>query len=155
MKCLMDIQGYPNYLIYPDGRVFSKKRHIFLKQCKNTAGYLYVVLFKNGKGKNHTIHRLVAIHFIENPENLPFIDHISRDILDNSIENLRWVTYRGNSNNRTDQSELGCNITKRKYCNSIQFRIYLNGKRHYKSFKTLEECEKYKAEFIEKYKDKK
>lgn len=60
-----------------------------------------VTLYKNGKKKNHYVHRLIALTYIPNPENLPEVDHINRFSDDNRIENLRWVDRRTNFNNRT------------------------------------------------------
>ena len=96
----MEIQGYPNYLIYDDGRVFSKKSDRFLKSSPNSCGYLNVNLWNKEGRKNFNIHRLVAEHYIDNPENKKEIDHISRDKQDNRKENLRWSTRSENSQNR-------------------------------------------------------
>jgi len=67
----MEINDYPNYLIYEDGRVWSKKRKIFMKTQNNNNDYIFVRLCKNNKGKNFYIHRLIAIHYIPNPNNKP------------------------------------------------------------------------------------
>jgi hypothetical protein len=97
----MEVKDYPNYLIYPDGRVFSKKRKIFLKHLKNNGGYLFIRLRNNEKKTiNKTIHRLVAIHYIPNPENKKEVDHINRNKKDNRVENLRWVTAKENIKNQ-------------------------------------------------------
>tara|TARA_R110002167_G_scaffold91522_4_gene246344 strand:+ start:45 stop:497 length:453 start_codon:yes stop_codon:yes gene_type:complete len=100
----MEIEGFPNYLIYSDGRVWTKKRERvkegFLKPNKFN-GYLHVVLCNNRKQKSFKIHRLVAIHYIPNPENKLFVDHINRVRDDNNIENLRWATKSENGRNRT------------------------------------------------------
>lgn len=53
-------------------------------------GYLYVVLHKNGVSKTMKIHRLVAITFIPNPNNLPQINHKDENKLNNNVENLEW-----------------------------------------------------------------
>ena len=46
-----------------------------LKAGKNKQGYMNVVLSKDGKAKTHKVHRLVALAFIPNPNNYPFINH--------------------------------------------------------------------------------
>ena len=93
----MEIQDFPNYLIYPDGRVFSKKSNKFMKPADNGNGYLRLSL---GRNNDKYIHRLVAIHYIPNPENKPEVDHINRVRGDNRIENLRWATRKENQNNK-------------------------------------------------------
>lgn len=62
-------------------------------------GYFVIPLRVNGKSKQHFVHRLVALTFIPNPDNLPQIDHINTDRTDNRVENLRWCTAKENSNN--------------------------------------------------------
>lgn len=107
-----DIQGYENlYQISSLGRVKSLAKTITgglgLKQNmpeiilspNQYNGYPYVVLFKNGKGQTFKIHRLVANAFIPNPEKKPCVDHINTHTSDNRVNNLRWVTYKENSNN--------------------------------------------------------
>jgi hypothetical protein len=96
----MEIQDFCDYLIYKDGRVWSNTNNIFLKYGK-TGGYLYVGLRNGGiKPINKYIHRLIAEHYIPNPENKPEVDHIDRDKTNNRIENLRWVTRKENQENR-------------------------------------------------------
>ena len=64
------IPGYPDYMIYDDGRVWSNKTNKFLKPAPNGRGYLTVELFNNSGSKRLLIHRLVASAFIPNPQNL-------------------------------------------------------------------------------------
>lgn len=100
------ISGYPNYLIYDDGRVWSQRKHGFLKPSISvyrnpTTGHEYkqarVQLFKDGKGKHMMIHRLVAEAFIPNPEHKPVVNHINEfNTLDNRKENLQWATLSEN-----------------------------------------------------------
>jgi hypothetical protein len=94
----MEIQGHPNYLIYPDGRVFSKKTNKFKTHCNNGTGYKYVSFYPNQK--NYYVHRLIAIHYLPNPDNLPEVDHINMIRDDNRLENLRWVTKSQNEKNK-------------------------------------------------------
>ena len=100
----MEIKNYPNYLIYRDGKVFSKKSNKFLKESTLKYGYKFVGLNKYGKQKMFYIHRLLGIHFIPNPENKPTIDHINRNRSDNRIENLRWATHLEQCQNKKEQS---------------------------------------------------
>ena len=60
-------------------------------------GYMRVSL----NSRPYLLHRILAKHFIPNPDNLPEVDHIDRDKTNNSIENLRWVSASENSRNRT------------------------------------------------------
>ena len=92
----MEIEGFPDYLIYPDGRVWSKRRNIFMKGQQHKLGYMLISL--NG-GKTKLIHRLVAEHYIPNPENKNEVDHINRIRQDNRVENLRWATRQENIEN--------------------------------------------------------
>ena len=74
----------------------SNKR-IVSQYVNNSTGYVCVYL----NGRNYLYHRILARHFIPNPNNLPQVDHIDRNPLNNSIENLRWVSASENNRNRT------------------------------------------------------
>lgn len=91
-----------DYLIYNDGRVYSKKANRFLTGKIDNVGYriyrLAVINPLTGKkGKMEYAHRLVAEHFISNPDNLPVVNHIDGDKLNNHVNNLQWVTYKENT----------------------------------------------------------
>ncbi len=60
-------------------------------------GYLRVTLAKNGRKKQVYLHRLLAIHFIDNPKGLPQVNHIDGDKLNNEISNLEWCTVQENT----------------------------------------------------------
>lgn len=95
-----DIEGYEGiYKISNTGKVYSVKNGIVLKTVKRKASkteYEYLTLVKNKVKKTHTIHRLVAIHFIENKDNKPCVNHIDNNGLNNHVSNLEWVTYSEN-----------------------------------------------------------
>ena len=96
----MEVIGFPNYLIYSDGRVWSGwKGGRFLKPNIPPGEYSQVDLYNDGKRTIMRNHRLVAEAYIPNPENKRCVDHINRDQSDNRLENLRWVTHCENRQN--------------------------------------------------------
>lgn len=69
-----------------------------LKPNLKKEGYLDVHLRDRGRDHFFKIHRLVAIAFIPNPDNLPQINHIDENKLNNRVENLEWCTAHYNGN---------------------------------------------------------
>ena len=61
-----------------------------------TKDYHYISLSKNGKNKKYRVHRLVAQAFIPNPKNLPVVNHIDENKLNNCVDNLEWCTQEEN-----------------------------------------------------------
>ena len=68
------------------------------KPCVNKSGYFRLNLCKDGISKSCLVHRLVAKAFIPNGSNLPEVNHINENKLDNRIENLEWCSYQYNMN---------------------------------------------------------
>ena len=91
-----DIKGYEDlYAVSNTGLVKGKKYNRVLKPDINK-DYAIVSLCKGGKTSKQFIHRLVASHFIPNPDNKPQVNHINGDKLTNTAINLEWVTCSEN-----------------------------------------------------------
>lgn len=111
MEIWKDVQEYEGcYQISNLGRVRSLdridrigrlKRGKVLAICNNGKGYQLVCLKKDGNRKNKYIHRLVGIHFLNNPSNKPEINHLDEDKLNNKVDNLEWATQKENMNHGT------------------------------------------------------
>ena len=119
-KNISEIKGYENvkgYALSNEGKVYSGRgikndentgrisriihddinKYKELKGSKDSKGYLCLDLRgKNGKLNYPKIHRLVAEVFLENPENLPQVNHIDGNKTNNNVENLEWVTNKDN-----------------------------------------------------------
>jgi len=105
-----DINGYEgHYKVNINGDVMSFKRFnktgnksdVFILKPKIDAyGYHEVSLFIGGKVKCMKIHRLVAIAFIENPQNKPQVNHIDANKINNNLSNLEWATPQEDANHR-------------------------------------------------------
>ena len=144
------IKGYPNYEICENGEVISYciyKEGRILKPYLGIRGYYTVNLRVDGKTKNVKIHRLLGLHFIPNPENKLFIDHINRIRTDNRLENLRWATRKENNNNKTSSGPTALKITEGGFYNnngSYEWKWKEGGKIKSKCMKNLEDLKKYK-----------
>lgn len=96
-----DIKGYPGYQISNQGRIWSTKSNRYLQPFLNNAGYRVInIQAINGKRKGELIHRLVALHFVENPNRYTEVDHLDKDKENNNADNLRWCTRSENNKNR-------------------------------------------------------
>jgi hypothetical protein len=99
-----DIIGYEElYQISNYGNVKSlkrknRKKEMILKNKENKQHFC-IVLHKNGKPQKFSLHRLVAIHFIENPLNLPIVEHKDDNGFNNYYKNLEWSTVKKNNQN--------------------------------------------------------
>lgn len=95
------IKGYENlYKINRRGEIFSCWYRKTMKPQMTEDGYLWIKLKKEGKDHKAYIHRLLSLQYIENIENLPEVDHIDRDKLNNNLTNLRWVNKTTQNRNK-------------------------------------------------------
>jgi len=153
----VDVKGYEGlYKINRNGDVMRNGR--VLKSNLGNRGYKMICLCKDGKQKQYLIHRLIMLHFVPNPENLPYVDHINRNRQDNRIENLRWVSHRDNSINKESVEKRRGYIGTRTYTRNdgtitttYQLQYHLQGEYGHqyikaKTFKTLSEAETFRNE---------
>ena len=150
---------FQNYLVYPDGKVWSKTRKVTRSDGKvktyqgkqlrgflDEHGYRVYDLYINTKRIKVRSHRFVALAYIPNPNNLPFVKHINGDREDNNVDNLEWCTcvYNNQSVNRIGQCggrKFGT-IQETPFGNfTAKYNSYKI--RYQKNFKTLEEAEKF------------
>jgi hypothetical protein len=131
-----DVIGYEYlYQVSNLGRVKSlvrSKRHgnntCVLRSGRSFGGeYPMYTLCKNGKYKSFLVHRMVAVHFISNPENKPCVNHIDSDPSNNSVENLEWVTYRENSRHHIKAGRGFCKSDRMMNKEGIEMVFYLRG----------------------------
>lgn len=86
---------FSGYTIREDGEVRNRHGRKIAQQISNM-GYLRVELWKDGKGKKYSVHRLVAMAFIPNPKDLPQVNHLDGNKANNHYSNLEWATQSEN-----------------------------------------------------------
>ena len=101
------VEGFERYSISSIGQVRNDKTGRILKQNIREEGYCYIQL--SGENKKHfRVHRLVALAFIPNPNEYPYVNHIDGDKENNCIENLEWCTQLHNTQSLNTKKRFGC-----------------------------------------------
>ena len=85
-----------DYSVSTEGEVRKDTTNYILSQSSQQ-DYKFVGLLINGKQKRMRVHRMVALTFIDNPDNKPYVNHINGNRSDNNVENLEWVTPSENT----------------------------------------------------------
>ena len=93
-KPVVGYEGF--YEVSNLGRVKTLHYNRLLKPNKDKYGYYKVSLRLNGKSKSYTVHRLVAMAFVDNPYNKPCVGHKDETKTNNFASNLEWVTWAEN-----------------------------------------------------------
>lgn len=98
MEIWKEIDGFGGrYKVSSHGRVASNWGGWDMKTPSIQNGYYFVDLYFKPIKKKVSIHRLVAMAFIPNPEGKPQVNHKDSNKLNNNVENLEWVTARENA----------------------------------------------------------
>jgi SNF2 family DNA or RNA helicase len=93
------VNGFEGYEVHPELGIRNAKTGKILKG-RTWMGYPKVTLVKDNKKHERRVHRLVGEHFLENPNNLPILNHKNSDRLDYRVSNLEWVDNSGNQLHR-------------------------------------------------------
>lgn len=90
------LYNYTNYLVYPEGKIVNVKTGRVLKRYKNNCGYISFKLSQGGNIHSSYLHIAVATLFVNNPDNLPEVNHKDGDKENCHFGNLEWVTHQQN-----------------------------------------------------------
>ena len=104
------IPGYPKYTISTLGNIKNNKNKI-IKHQNNINAFTVILVGINGR-KTLLVHRLLALTFIPNPENKPFVIHIDNNSLNNVLSNLTWATSSEKNLNRNPFKTKGISTEK-------------------------------------------
>jgi hypothetical protein len=95
---MVTVTNFSDYKIDIEGNIYVVKNNKIkqLKPCLVNPGYYTIVLTNKTERKKFYIHRLLALHFIPNPEKLDTVNHINGIKTDNRINNLEWLSKKDN-----------------------------------------------------------
>lgn len=151
-EIFLPYKGYEDrYLVSNYGNVFSVVSEKILKHRLDSCGYHMIGASIDGKSKNCYIHRMVAETFIDNPQDLKYVNHIDGNKDNNCVSNLEFCTnsYNNQSSRKKklekikDEDVLYIRQNKLRPCEALRYlhskgyavtnkcaRFIVNGKTH-------------------------
>lgn len=115
------------------GKLRTVKEHMMMQVLSKSNGYYYVTLSNMDRGKTFAVHRLVALAFLDNSENLPCVNHKDEDKQNNCVTNLEWCTSLYN-NTYND-----VHLKRKKYTHRYEYDLDLLKRTVNKTITKIEE----------------
>lgn len=134
----MIIKEFSNYTIDEQGTIKNIKYNRYIKQHLNNNGYYYAYLYKEGKRHKYLVHRLIAEHFIPNPNNYPIVRHLDDNKLNNTLSNLAWGTASDNQKDSVINKKHNCKAGNKRMQELYGIKFKLNGI----IYNSINECHK-------------
>jgi hypothetical protein len=129
--------NFNHYFIQHDGTIYNSKMNLIKPVTNKNNGYNQVVLRNKAAGVKATafyVHRLVAETYISNNNNLPVVNHLDFNKLNNDVSNLEWCTIKQNVNHYIDSKEF--ERVKFDKINSDR-KLVEKGVNHYRIYKKI------------------
>jgi hypothetical protein len=126
---IVDMKQFRNtqYMVYEDGRIFNAITKRFVTPYKrllrkNSSERHLVSLYIDGKQKHLLYYRVLAEVYIPNPENLPQVNHIDGNPLNNDLSNLEWCTATTNNIHAITTGIRPCKINQ-QIADEIRYKV--------------------------------
>ena len=127
-EVIINNEKIKDYYVSSLGRFKNKKGIIMSNYKPHHSGYIYLRV----NIQKYALHRLVALTFIPNLENKPFVNHIDGNKLNNSVTNLEWCTCSENNQHNHKIGLIKCYTRK-----IIQYDLEMN---ELKKFDTIKDA---------------
>ena len=140
----VEVSGFPEYEVHPRDGVRRKGRTSTLRG-RNWIGYPKVTLMRDGRKHERRVHRLVADHFLDNPNSLPIVNHKDTVRSNFAVDNLEWTDNSGNQLHRWGTQKSG--VAKEKYAPEYGAQSYTKGKQMGQKTLDIKIYDKYGSEY--------